>query len=75
MGSFEQLRHAPTLAVLAEGLPTQAPIQTPSQHFSGWMTKLALSVCYMTKTNSNCVLCNIIGGESSFTTYKKQGGS
>ena len=31
-----------TLAVLAEGSPTQASIQTPSQHFSGWMTKPAL---------------------------------
>ena len=28
-----------TLAVLAEGLLTQASIQTPSQPFSEWMTK------------------------------------
>ena len=33
-----------TLAVLAEGSLTQSSIQTPSQPFSGWMTKPALSV-------------------------------
>ena len=33
-----------TLAVLAEGLLTQASILTPSQPFSEWMTKPVLTV-------------------------------
>ena len=33
-----------TLAVLPEESPTQASIETPSQHFSGWMTMAALPV-------------------------------
>jgi len=33
-----------TLAELAEGLLTQASIQTLSQPFSGWMTKPVLTV-------------------------------
>jgi len=41
-GSLTQI--LATLAVLAEALPTQAPIQTPNYPFSGWMTKPALPV-------------------------------
>ena len=38
-GSIPVYQVLATLAVLAEGLLTQASIQTPSQPFSEWMTK------------------------------------
>jgi len=41
-GSIYQVLATP--AVLAEGLLTQASVQTLSQPFSGWMTKPVLTV-------------------------------
>ena len=44
-----------TLIVLAEGSLTQASIQTPSQPFSGWMSKPALPVWRLGVPTDPCI--------------------